>query len=416
MQVFQVVPPVVRDVGEGLEMDLDFYNSLKIYLEHFDSFAVACPVRTSDIKGSGLESCISMKDLPWGPERFKFIPLPTTYNPLEFLRLLPQVRSVLQAEIKAAEHLLFTPYSLIGDWPTVAVRQAVKLGRPYTIEADGVHGDLMRKRHISHVPWKRWIKQKIVFPAFDHSYEYCLSHSSLAVFQGQDVYNAYARFCTNPYKLNHHIPVYAGDHILTGDLRDKVQEILSGEPIKICYAGRAIDMKGPFEWIETLHELVKIGVKFEAIWLGDGPMLEEMRKKASTLDIPDITFAGFVSERETVLGELKKAHIFLFCHNTLESARILGEAVACGAPLVGFRTAYPADLVAEHGGGAFCEMGNVKALASLIQLLDDDREQLAELVTSAARSGKDFDRDAALLKRVELVKLQSYVKRKLSKK
>lgn len=408
MQVFQVVPPVVRDVGEGLEMDLDFYNSLKIYLEQFDSFAVACPVRISDIKGSGLESCISMKDLPWGPDRFKFIPLPTTYNPIEFLRLLPQVRRQLQTEIKSAQHLLFTPYSLIGDWPTVAIRQAVKLGRPYTIEADGVHGDLMRKRHISHIPWKRWIKQKIVFPAFDLSYQYCLSHSSLAVFQGQDVYNAYARFCVNPHKLNHHIPVYAGDHISAKGLQEKVREILAGGPIKICYAGRAIDMKGPLEWIETLHELAKSGIKFEATWLGDGPMLEEMRKKAVALDIPGITFVGFVSERETVLRELKKAHIFLFCHNTLESARILGEAVACGAPLVGFETAYPADLVAEHGGGAFSEMGNVKALADLVQDLDSDREKLAELVTSAARSGQDFDRDAALLKRVELVMLQRY--------
>lgn len=409
MQVFQVVPPVVRDVGKGLEMDLDFYNSLKIYLEHFDSFTVACPVRTSDIKGSGLENCISMNDLPWGPDRFKFVPLPTTYNATKFLRLLPKVRRQLQAEIEAAEYLIFTPYSLIGDWPTVAIRQAVKLGRPYTIEADGVHGDLMRKRHISHVPWKRWIKRKILFPAFDLSYDFCLSHSSLAVFQGQDVYNAYARFCVNPHKLNHHIPVYDGDHISTKESKEKVLEILGAGPIKICYAGRAIDMKGPLEWIETLHELAKRGVNFEASWLGDGPMLEEMRQKASALDIPGITFAGFISERGTVLSELKKAHIFLFCHNTLESARILGEAVACGAPLVGFKTAYPADLVAEHGGGTFCEMGNVKALADLVQDLDGDREKLAELVRSAARSGRDFDRDAALLKRVELVMLQRYV-------
>lgn len=411
MQVFQVVPPIVRDVGDGLEMDLDFYNSLKIYLDHFDSFAVACPVRTSDIKGSGLESCISMKDLPWGPDRFKFIPLPTTYSPMEFLRLLPRVRRQLQTEIKAAEHLLFTPYSLIGDWPTVAIRQAVKLGRPYTIEADGVHGDLMRKRHISHVPWKRWIKQQIVFPAFDLSYQFCLAHSSLAVFQGQDVYNAYARFCVNPHKLNHHIPVYAGDHISTKELQKKVYDILGGGPIKISYAGRAIDMKGPIEWIETLGELAKRGVNFEATWLGDGPMLEEMRTKASALDIPGVTFAGFISDREAVLRELKGAHIFLFCHNTLESARILGEAVACGASLVGFKTAYPADLVAEHGGGAFCEMGNVMALASLVQALDCDREKLADLVTSAARSGRDFDRHAALLRRVELVLQQRYVSR-----
>lgn len=409
MQVFQVVPPIVRDVGCGLEMDVDFYHSLRIYLEHFDSFAVACPVRTTDIKGSGLESCISMKELPWGPDRFKFIPLPNTHYPVEFLRLLPEVRRQLQAEIIDAEHLIFTPYSLIGDWPTVAIRQAVKLRRPYTIEADTVHGDLMRKRHISHVPWKRWIKKNILFPAFDRSYNFCLSHSSVGVFQGRDVFNAYASLCINPYKLNHHIPVYAGDHISIDELQKKTREILRGEPVKICYAGRAIDMKGPLEWVEVLHQLALSGVKFEATWLGDGPMLAEMQAKVAAHNIPGINFAGFISDRETVLTALKKAHIFLFCHNTLESARVLGEAVACGAPLVGFKTAYPADLVAEHGGGTFCEMGNVLALASLVQDLDCDRQKLADLVTSAARSGRDFDRDAALLKRVELVRQQRYV-------
>lgn len=64
MQVLQVVPPVVRDIGNGFEMDLDFYDSLKIYLEHFESFAVACSVYGAGLEGSGLERCIPFKDLP----------------------------------------------------------------------------------------------------------------------------------------------------------------------------------------------------------------------------------------------------------------------------------------------------------------------------------------------------------------
>lgn len=408
MQVLQVVPPIVRDVGNGLEMDVDFFDSLKIYLEHFDSFAVACPVFSADLQGSGLERCIPFKDLPWGPERFKFIPLPAAYRPAEFVRALPRVREQLRAEVDAADYLIFTPYTLIGDWPTVAIREARKLGRPYTIEADGVHGDIMRKRHISGVAWKRWIKKRLVFPAFEASHRQCLAHSSLAVFQGQDVYNAYSEHCSNPVKLNHHVPVYAGDHITGVRLAAKLDRIRRGEVIRIRYAGRAIDMKGPFDWVDTLHELARQGVKFEASWLGDGPMLEAMRERATTLGIPGVSFAGFISDRETVLEALREADIFLFCHNTLESARILGEALACGAPLVGFETAYPVDLVAEHGGGEFSEMGDSKALAEIVRTLDGDRARLADLVTCAALSGRDLDRDAALNRRVQLVKEQRF--------
>ena len=405
MQVFQVVPPIMRDIGNGLEIDVDFLESLRVYLDHFDSFAVACPVRTSQIIGSGLERCRPVRDLPWGTDRLKLIPLPTAYKPIEFVRHLPAVRRILRSEIRDAEYLIFTPSGLIGDWATVALREAVKLRRPYVIEADGVHSNIMRRSLNSGAAWKRFVKKNVLIPLFERSHRYCLSHSSLAIFQGQDVYDAYAPFCSNPHKLNHHISVYAGDHITETQLQAKLDSLDKGAPLKLCYAGRAVDMKGPLDWVDTLHELTTRGVKFHATWLGDGPLLHEMRNKATALGISDsVTFPGNISDRETVLNALKESHIFLFCHTTLESARVLGEALACGCPLVGYWSAYPSDLVGEHGGGLFSKLGDFGALAQYVQDLDNDRDKLRSLIRHAARSGQDFDRSAALLKRVDLVK------------
>ena len=402
--VFQVVPPVVREVGNGHEIDVDFLHSLKIYLEHFDKFTLACPVRRGNIVGSGLEKCVPLRELPWGAERFEFIPLPLTYSPTEFLKLLPSVRKKLAAEVEKADYLIFTPYSLIGDWPTIAIREAVKRDRRYVIEADGVHADVTRKRFTSKTAWKRLIQEQVLFPLFDISYRYCLKHSALGIFQGKDVFDAYAPFCSNPHKLNHHIPVYAGDHITEEQLDSKLSKIGEGDVLKICYAGRAIDMKGPLDWVDTLHELAARGVRFEATWLGDGPLLDEMTRRVAEWKIPGVILRGFVGEREDMLREIRQAHIFMFCHNTLESARILGEALACGAPLVGFGSAYPVDLVAEHGGGLFCQTHDIKGLADIIQNLDSDRSRLARLVADAARSGQEFDRDLALNRRALMVK------------
>ena len=405
MQVFQVVPPIIRDIGKGLEIDVDFLESLKVYLDHFDSFAVACPVRTSSIEGSGLERCLPVRDLPWGTDRLKVIALPTAYTPIEFLRHLPAVRQILRAEIVRSMYLIFTPTSLIGDWPTVAIREAVKLCRPYVIEADCVHGDIMRMRSNSGAVWKQFLKRNVLIPVFERSHRYCLSHSNLAIFQGQDVYRAYAPFCLNPHKLNHHIPVYAGDHIAETRLQTKLDSLNNGAPLKISYAGRAIDMKGPLDWIDTLHQLAIRGVKFHGTWLGGGPLLADMRNKATALGISDrITFSGYISDRDTVLNALKECHVFLFCHTTLESARVLGEALACGCALVGYESAYPSDLIAEHGGGLFTKIGEVSALAQILEGLDSDRGKLQTLIRQAAKSGLEFDRTAALLKRVHLVK------------
>lgn len=135
-------------------------------------------------------------------------------------------------------------------------------------------------------------------------------------------------------------------------------------------------------------------------------MLEDMRAEVSARQIPGLRLDGPITVREELLSELKAAHIFLFCHKTLESARILGEALACGAPLVGYGSAYPADLVSPHGGGIFSEVGDVASLAQTIQELNRDRERLAQLVEAAARSGRDIDRAVALRRRVELVKQQ----------
>jgi colanic acid/amylovoran biosynthesis glycosyltransferase len=404
MQVLNVVPPILRDLGQGLEVDVDFVEVLGIYLEHFRSMAVACPVRTSDIEGSGLERCRPVTDLAWGPTRLKFIPLPTATRPIKFLRHLSPVRRTLRREILAAEYLVVTPYSLFGDWPTVAIREAILRDIPYVIEADGVHSDIMRMRANNGPQWKRIVKKNILIPLFELSHEYCLKHSALAVFQGQDVFNAYAPLCRNPYKLNHHIPIYPGEHITHEELEAKLTRIRGGEPLKLCYVGRAVDMKAPLQWMETLHALSSLGVSFNASWLGDGPLLQAMREKASSHGLRNITFAGYISDRASVLRVMKDAHLFLFTHITLESARILGEALACGCPLVGYGSAYPADLVATHGGGTFTDIGDAYGLAKKVKLLNDDRRVLTSLVRAAAISGRDFNRPAELHKRANIVK------------
>jgi glycosyltransferase involved in cell wall biosynthesis len=404
MQMFQVLPSIMMKIDNELAIDVDFCEALQVYMDHFDSISIACPI-AKDTTDSGLGRCRLVKDLPWKDDRMKLIPLPNAYRPYDFLRQLPAFRRVLRAEIKSADYLVFSPHTLIGDWPTVAVREAIKLQRPYVIEADIVYESVAQIGLARKAPWKRFIKNYILLPLFLRSYRYCLANSKLALFQGQDVYDAYAPFCSNPHKVYHHIPIYKGDQIADEELHAKLARLETGAPLKICYVGRAVDMKGPMDWLDTLHKLITCGVRLKATWVGDGSLLPDMRAKIEALGITEcVSFPGFMSDRQQILRTLKDSDIFLFCHKTQESARCLGEALACGCPLIGYASAYAVELVAHQGGGLFAGQGDWGKLAELIQQLDKSRGRLRELITQARTTGRLYDREASLRDRMDLIK------------
>ena len=401
-RLLQVVPSVVRKVADNLEIDSDFCEYIAACMNNFDRVTIACTV-TTELMDSGLKRCISIDALPWR-NRLRFVPLPGAYNWHSFLRQYSTVKHLLEKEIRKADYLIFSPHTVIGDWAMVATFEAIKLHRIYGIEADVVYNEVARTSWASDALWKRFIKNRVFLPLFGRYYRYCLEHSGLSLFQGQDVYDAYSIFSRNSFNLYHHIPVYKGDHISEFQLQRKTECLDDSRPLRICYSGRAIEMKGPVEWLYVVNELIKNGIKVNATWLGDGSLLPTLRSLAANFGISDdVRFPGFISDRNEIMRTLKESDIFLFCHKTRESARCLGEALACGCPLIGYGTAYPKDLVARYGGGKFALAGDWMELAGIIKELDRDRGRLRELINAASASGRLYDRPTRLQERIELV-------------
>jgi glycosyltransferase involved in cell wall biosynthesis len=310
----------------------------------------------------------------------------------------------LKAEIENADYLVFSPHALVGDWPMVATREAIKLRRPYVIDADVVYDEVGKVGLARNASWKRIIKKNLVLPLFQRSHRYCLGHSSLALLQGQDVYDAYSPFSSNPHKV-YHMPVSNEDYITEAQLQSKLESLDERKGLRICYVGRAIDMKGPMDWLKALHELNQNGVEIIATWLGDGSLLPTMRIMAENLGMTDyVSFPGYVSDRDEILQTLKNSDMFLFCHNTPESPRCLVEALASGCPLIGYGSAYPKEIVAQCGGGQFATVGNWKELANIVKDLDKNREKLRELIQRASASGRLYERDATMQRRIDLIK------------
>jgi glycosyltransferase involved in cell wall biosynthesis len=398
-KLLMVIPSTVRLVDGNYEIESDYINNLRAYLRNFDHVTFACPVAPgTDHHIIRSQPIAQIQDR----DGLTYIPLPYAYREDRYLRHFLSTKKRLASEINKADYLLFSPHSNY-DWSTLAAELAIQLKRKYGIESDWDHRSVWRLQ-LNAMPFgAKKLRKTLWARSFSKEADRCLAHSSVALLQGQDVYDAYKDIAPNPRKVLN-VQVSAEDHIASAELRAKVAKVKDGKRLAITYAGRMTEMKGSFDWLKAIHVAIESGVDLRAAWFGDGPLMPEMRKEVERLGIGrNVALAGVLG-RDEVMARLRTTDIFLFCHKTGESPRCLSEALAAGCLLIGYGSAFPRDLVASQGGGKFAVRGDWKRLASIIVSLDRDRALLARLIEAAAASGRELDRDTAIQQRIDLIK------------
>jgi len=396
-----VIPPVVRTVNEVYEVEADFSNNLRLYLTNFSHVTFACPVFPDKEASGVILRSLPLEKIP-NADRLSFIPLPFAYREDRYLRHYLATKRLLVSEIAKAQYLIFSPHAKY-DWSTLAAELAIKQKRKYDMESDHDHASAARFRLATMPPGLNKLRKTIWARSFIKTAESCFSRSSVALLQGQDVFDAYKNIAPNPHKVLN-VQISSEDQITPDQLKTKLNRIEEKSPLLISYAGQAIARKGPLDWLNAVHVISQAGVQFQATWFGDGSLLSQMKQEAINLGIGDkVTFPGSIARNE-IMAALKQTDIFLFCHKTGESPRCIGEALASGCTLVGYGTEYPRELVAACGGGEFADMDNWKRLAEIVVALHKDRQRLAHITAAAATSGRLLDRDIAMQKRIDLIK------------
>ncbi|MBR8836291.1 MAG: glycosyltransferase [Stigonema ocellatum SAG 48.90 = DSM 106950] len=402
-KILLVMPVPFRKVEGRLGFDEQTCEGFVRWAENFDRVVIACPLIPEEVAAKTNTSMTwqAIADLPCA-DRLELVPLPYAYK-LDFFKTLRTTSQLLKTKIQECQYICFAISGLIGDWGAIACIEAKKLRRPYCIWADRVEYEVIR-RTLNKGSLKHRIKDLLTFPLIKPYQRYLIRRCNIGLFQGQDCYEAYSPFCKNPHCV-YDIHTKKSDHIDASTLNLKIDSLLHGERLLICYVGRAAQMKGPFDWLRVIHRLSKAGVDFQATWLGDGPELTQMKSLTEELGIADrVHLVGFVDDRSQILQTMRKHHIFLFCHKTPESPRCLVESLVSGCPIVGYSTSYSQGLVSEHGGGAFVPMNDEQKLAELIVELNSDRVKLGELIQKAALSGQPFDEQTVFQHRGDLIK------------
>lgn len=393
-----VIPTVLERRSEKIRFDQDFSNNLEAYLKEFETVTVVCPEAPNP---SGFPGTRLQEEIPGG-DRIRPIILPTPYREDIYLLKKSSISRVLAAEIDKSRYILISPHAGF-DWSTLAAEICIEKDRKYNMEADW-NRPKTAKYIWSQMPFGLNKLRKRLWLAYHiPKYIHCLENSTLSLVQGEDVYNDYRNIAPNAHSVLN-VQITHKERISQERLQEKLKDIERSGPLRLVYAGRAVEMKGPMHWLETLRQARDLGTKFEAVWFGSGPLLQEMQSFIDRNDLAMQCRLMGTADRSDVFEAMRAADAFLFCHMGKESPRCLMEALASGAPLVGFASDYSRSLVRAEGGGMFAEVGDSKSLASIIMELGRNTEMLRDLVARSARSGRLLDRDDAIQKRINLMK------------
>jgi len=105
-----------------------------------------------------------------------------------------------------------------------------------------------------------------------------------------------------------------------------------------------------------------------------------------------------------LLQHVRTAHAMVFTHVTPESPRNLLESLVSGTPILGYESAYAADLLERDGGGELVAIHDFRSLGAVIAELAKNRERLVQMTQQAAQNGRRFTDAAVFAERSALIK------------
>jgi colanic acid/amylovoran biosynthesis glycosyltransferase len=389
-----------RIANGKIHVEAQAHNGLQRWLDNFERITVCAPVLPDEYNGSSMQWIAADTLLAGG--RLSVEPFPWGYDIAAHIRNANTVRRTLRALIPRHRYLCFSNLGWLGAWGRIGAEEAFRQGRHYAVWLDWVLHAMPATPQAN--PLKRaW--HGLQRAMLKHTSLRDIRRATLGLFHGKTVFDSYTGL-TKTSRIVHDVHLGEQD-VIPEHLLEKR---LAGEagPLKILYVGRVDPMKGPREWLDTMERVLaqttgRLDVRAE--WIGDGPLLTELRAavRARNLDAY-ISFPGAEMDRQKILDIFRGADLFAFCHLTPESPRCLIEALMSGVPIVGFESAYAADLLDGSQGGTFVPMKDTAALAKTVVTCLSDRTVLRRMTREARQCGTRFSDVAVFRHRSDLIK------------
>jgi glycosyltransferase involved in cell wall biosynthesis len=155
----------------------------------------------------------------------------------------------------------------------------------------------------------------------------------------------------------------------------------------ILFCGRFQPIKRPHLLIEAVSLLKKMDQNIHAVFLGDGPILDDMKELAKNLDVADrVEFKGWVTD---ITPFLSSAAIFTALSDKHNSSDLsLLEAMAVGVPIISTKSPGIEEIIRHENNGLLCN-GTPEDLAQAIVYMFNHPELAAQISKNCRQTAID---------------------------
>ena len=390
-----------RMVDGQLYMESQAHHGVQCWLDNFKRVTLCAPVIPESLADR------SMEWIPAGPllqtPGFSPIPLPWGYGIRNHSKHASAVRRTLRTLIPNHRWLCYSNLGWLGAWGRIGAEESFKIRRPFAIWLDWVLQDMPLRPELSIIK-RLW--RKTERSLLSHLVLRDVRRASLGLFNGRTVFDAYSAISKNA-RVVHDIHLSEAEIILADQLHARLSR--NDSTFRIIYVGRVHEMKGPRHWLEAIAAVIaqhKGPQRITATWIGDGPLLQDMREAVTMRNLSEyVFFPGLERDRHRVITALRHADLFAFCHMTPESPRVLIEALMSGLPILGFTSTYALDLLGDHvAGGSFVPAGDSKALAFQVSRCLQDLTLLRNMSEAAHSAGRRYSDVRVFRQRSDFIK------------
>ncbi len=157
----------------------------------------------------------------------------------------------------------------------------------------------------------------------------------------------------------------------------------ASDPFRVAWAGRVAPEKGLADLLAAVAILRRGGLDVRLDLVGDGPARASIEGIVASLELTEtVRWHGYVADRETYLGILRDAELFVLPSHAEGLPKVVVEAMAAGLPVVASRIGAVPELLDHGSRGRLVGPEDPSGLADAIAGLAADpteRTRLAEV-------------------------------------
>lgn len=171
------------------------------------------------------------------------------------------------------------------------------------------------------------------------------------------------------------------------EIDEKLLELKEKGYFIIAQVSRAIDYKGVYDFINVAKEAVKEDDNLRFVFIGDGPELDNMKKKVSNEKLDE--FIYLLGSKNNVIEHLKYIDVLLLC-SYIEGLPLAPlEAFSQGVPVIATNIDGTNEEIIENVNGFLVEPKNIYTFKEKILKLYKDKVLLQSLKKNAYETYND---------------------------